>query len=221
MTRADDATRRNAMSALDDILKRSEFPAVRKCYQDFHAFGKQSVPWSAFDAIEELATKLAKSIEWGRIERKRKEKAETEREELRIMRDNDILSRDRTIEDLRRRAEQAKSRLDAEKVIAHSLQGAVEKAETEAARLNRCLKAGREEWLLATNELEVVTDQLAHEKEEHDKLKEEVARLKEGMRRICNELGVPDATYPANVANAYGIAHGDCEADLDTRVWRM
>lgn len=93
--------------------------------------------------------------------------------------------------------------------------------ELEADLVNRCLKAGREEWLLATNELEVVTDQLAHEKEEHDKLKEEVARLKEGMRRICNELGVPDATYPANVANAYGIAHGDCEADLDTRVWRM
>ena len=159
------------MSALDDILKRSEFPAVRKCYQDFHAFGKQSVPWSAFDAIEELATKLAKSIEWGRIERKRKEN--------------------------------------------------LEELADEIGRLNRRLKAGREEWLLATDELEVVTDQLAHEREEHDKLKEEVARLRDGMRRICNELGVPDATYPANVANAYGIAHGDCEADLDNRVWRM
>lgn len=167
------------MSALDDILKRSEFPAVRKCYQDFHAFGKQSVPWSAFDAIEELATKLAKSIEWGRIERKRKEKAETEREELRIMRDNDILSRDRTIEDLRRRAEQAKWKALAD-----------ERWELAACHLDGCRR--RDE------ELEALSDRLDERDAQLAALEDEVERADAEIKRlndICDRLAAAGRSH--------------------------
>lgn len=62
--------------------------------------------------------------------------AETEREELRIMRDNDILSRDRTIEDLRRRIRE----LD----VADATAELVRQRDEARAALAECKRRGKQ-----------------------------------------------------------------------------
>jgi acyl-CoA reductase-like NAD-dependent aldehyde dehydrogenase len=42
---------------------------------------------------------------------------------------------------------------------------------------------------------------------DRDKARAEVARLREALREIKHELGVPDDNYPAPVANAVEIAN--------------
>lgn len=70
------------MRALDELLKLGNFPAARDYESVRHGEHDHDSLCSCADAaLEELADKLAKSIEWGNIERRRKEKAEERAEQ--------------------------------------------------------------------------------------------------------------------------------------------
>lgn len=98
------------MSALDDLHKLGDFPAVRRCYEKEYVtddmwedaleeLAEELVEMSkALDAAisdakyfererDELADKLAKSIEWARIEQRRKQEAEEHAERAERERD--------------------------------------------------------------------------------------------------------------------------------------
>ena len=65
------------MSALEYIIATGEFPAVKRALLDLDGYDEIS-RIGVYDALEELADKLEKSIEWGRVEQRRKWKAEEE-----------------------------------------------------------------------------------------------------------------------------------------------
>jgi len=170
-------------------------------------------------AIEALKNQLVKSVEWGRIEQKRKQEAE-EREHNAIVRAEQAeqLLEDATdqglaacqlLEEAEAERDELRVRMDddctdcAVGVEKHKRQ----QAEAEVADLNRVLEAGREEYELAVAEM--------------NRRGEEVARLKQFPDEVVKALEnarIRPPTLSGSEEYNEGVAHCvEIAADLATR----